>query len=339
MKSKIKLNLLVFELTDACNQQCKFCYNHWKGTDSESLRIASEYSKTKKVLKKIFSQAEISSVSFSGGEPLLASRVHDLALMCRFHKSQVSILTNGTLLTNTDLNIFNQIGVNRIQIPILSSKSHIHDSLTQLLGSWTKCVEATQKILAVSPEKYNAVLVLTKQNIDDIDDTLNFYDQLGVRTVLVNRFNVGGMGRKFKSELELSHKELQESFSKINKFAVLHSIQFHSGVCTPVCVLNPMDYPNITFSFCNTDISVRPITINHQGDIRFCNHSPRVLGNIFERPLKEILVEYFQSDYFNAIPEYCSDCNLLSTCKGGCRAASEQVYDTFSKVDPVVELT
>lgn len=337
MTQKIKLNLLVFELTDACNQQCKFCYNHWKGLDELPQSVISDYAKSKNVLKKVFSQAEVSSISFSGGEPMLFPRIHDLILSARFHKSQISVLTNGTLITDSDLEIFHQLGVHRLQIPILSSDADIHDKLTQLPGSWEKCVATAKKILNTSPDKFNAVLVLTKANLSGLYETLEFYKALGVKTILVNRFNIGGLGRTFKEELELNHTELHQAFSIVNKFASNNPIRFHSGVCTPICVLNPADFPHISFTFCNTDVSVRPITINHQGDVRFCNHSPRILGNVFEKPLYDILYSDNFSAYFNTIPEFCTSCKLLDTCKGGCRAASEQVYQTFSKVDPIVE--
>jgi radical SAM protein with 4Fe4S-binding SPASM domain len=337
MPQKIKLNLLVFELTDACNQQCMFCYNHWKGLDETSQTVKSDYARARKVLKKVFSQAEVSSFSFSGGEPMLFPRIHDLILHARFHKSQVSVLTNGTLLTDFDLQTFQQLGVNRIQIPILSANSSIHDKLTQLPGSWRKCIVSAKEILKTTPEKFNAVLVLTKLNLDGLKATLEFYKELGIMTVLVNRFNIGGLGRKHKDELELTHTELNSAFATINTFASTNNIRFHSGVCTPMCVLNPADFPHISFSFCNTDVSVRPITINHQGDVRFCNHSPRVLGNVFEKSLHNILYSDDYSAYFNSVPEFCTSCKLLDTCKGGCRAASEQVYHTFSKVDPVME--
>ena len=337
MSPKIKLNLLVFELTDACNQQCKFCYNHWKGLDESPDTIISDYSKANKVLKKVFLQAEVSSISLSGGEPMLFPRIHDLILTARFNKSQVSVLTNGTLLTDFDLQTFQQLGVHRLQIPILSSNSAIHDKLTQLPGTWEKCVTTAKKILSITPEKFNAVLVLTKANLVGLEETLDFLKELGVKTVLVNRFNIGGLGRKFKDELELTHEELNEAYTIINKFASDNNIRFHSGVCTPICVLNPAHFPHISFTFCNTDVSVRPITINHQGDVRFCNHSPRILGNVFEKPLHDILYSDGFSAYFNTVPEFCASCQLLEKCKGGCRAASEQVYKTFSRVDPVIE--
>ena len=339
MGQKVKLNRVVFELTHACNQRCKFCYNHWKVTDAPHNTFLKKFdsSKTKKVLQKIYAQASVESISFSGGEPMLFPRIHDMVMFARFHKSNVSVLTNGTLLDDNDLYAFKNLGVERIQIPLLSGDAKIHDILTGDPGSWEKSARSAQKVLAMDPDKLSVVLVLTQQNLFDLDQTLWFYSQLGVKSVLVNRFNLGGEGLKHRAELELSHEELQSAFSYINDFSGKHDMRFFSGVCTPMCVLDPARYPHIGFSFCNKKVSERPLTIDAQGDVRFCNHSPTVLGNVLEQPLSDILENDSKNWYFNSVPDYCASCKKIKLCGGGCRAASEQVYKTFTKVDPLIE--
>jgi len=337
-KKKIELNVLIFELTDACNQNCKFCYNYWKGSDSRYSAETPSYRHIKNVLKTVFKQASVKQISFSGGEPLLQSDIRSLIFYSRLHKTNVSVLTNGTLLDDELIESFFDLGVLRLQIPILSFNPETHNALTQVEGSWNKAVEAARKLIKKNPDRFNAVLVLTKQNLNELTGTLQFYESMGVKTVLVNRFNIGGLGRKFQAELNLSHQELQKAFQEIDDCACTHDLRFFSGVCTPICILNPENYRKIAFSFCNKDISIRPITINYKGDVRFCNHSPRILGNIFEKTLPEILINKEFDDYFNVIPDYCAKCEFLSRCEGGCRAASEQVYDSFAKVDPVVEV-
>ncbi len=337
-KKKSDIGLIIFELTNACNLACKFCYNHWKGSDATNAIIPSNYKQARKTLKTLFSQAEVNSISFSGGEPMLMNRIYDLLLFARMNKANVSLLSNGTLLTDTDLEVFEHLALHRIQIPILSSDSTIHDSITQQSGSWQKSVNAIKKLLSINAEKVNAVLILTRQNLDTLPQTLDLYKNLGVKSVLLNRFNIGGLGRKYKDELELTHDELRSAFAKINNFARNSGIRFFSGVCTPICVLKPEDYPEISFSFCNLNISTRPITINYLGDLRFCNHSPRVLGNIHQKSIKDILSDADQSGYFNSIPSKCAQCEHFYICKGGCRAASEQLWGNFADADPILVL-
>ena len=117
---------------------------------------------------------------------------------------------------------------------------------------------------------------------------------------MVNRFNIGGLGLHNAPELKLSKEELRGVFARVDRVAGELGMIIQSGVCTPMCVLNPDDYPNIRFSHCTTDLSTRPLTVNYNGDVRFCNHSPRVLGNIYEKTIGEIadLVGIGSSSYF-----------------------------------------
>jgi MoaA/NifB/PqqE/SkfB family radical SAM enzyme len=99
-------------------------------------------------------------------------------------------------------------------------------------------------------------------------------------------------------------------------------LRLTSNVCSPICLLNPKDYPNIGFGRCSFDVLRRPIALDINGNIRLCNHSPVVAGNIYEQSLADILY----SDYAYS----------WEKCKGGCRAASEQYSQTLSVEDPII---
>ena len=90
------LDNLVFELTAACNQRCRFCYNYWR--DGASPLPPPDGRLARRTLRKLLSQASVGTLSFSGGEPTLLRNIHDLALHARFKGCQVHVLTNGTLL-------------------------------------------------------------------------------------------------------------------------------------------------------------------------------------------------------------------------------------------------
>lgn len=333
--SKPVLGHLVYELTEACNQNCRFCYNHWRpdGCRKPDKRLAA------RTLRRILSQAEVGSISFSGGEPTLLGNIHDLALRCRFAGCGVNVLTNGTLITEDGIRNFANIGIGALQVPLLSADARVHEHLTGLAGSWEKACGTLRKSMEIlGPEHTAAVLIVTAVNAGGVGESLELYDEMGIRTVMVNRFNLGGNGLKNRSELELDMQTLRTAFRTISDFSLRHpQMHFVSGVCTPICILDPRDYPGISFTTCSTDITDRPITISYSGEVRFCNHSPFVMGNIWERPLQEILADEAVRSRYSAVPEKCSSCRLFNACKGGCRAAAEQVYGRFDAVDPVLE--
>ena len=334
---RAKIGNIVFELTEACNQCCRFCYNYWR--DGSTPLPPPDPALARKTLKTLLSQASVGTLSFSGGEPLLLKNVHDLALAARFKGSKVNILTNGTLLTERALQNFHSIGVGAIQIPLLSNKAPVHEYLTGLRGSWEKAVNSLTRVAALMPKGAYAVLVITKVNAPDIPATLKLIRDTGARGVMVNRFNIGGMGLQHTQELVLDAGTLKRAFADVEEFASANpDMHFVSGVCTPLCLMDPAPYPHVLFTWCTTDFSRRPVTVNYKGDVRFCNHSPYVIGNIFERPIGDILADPETTARYAQVPVHCRDCSLLSRCNGGCRAASEQVYGTFAEADPVLEV-
>ena len=268
---------------------------------------------------------------------MMMPRIHELTLKARFAGANVNLLSNGTIIKDMDIEIMNQIGVGTIQIPILAAEPALHDYTTGLPGSWQKAVDNARKISATKPGWFLPVLIVSKLNAHCVEEILRFYhSEFGATGAMVNRFNIGGLGKLNASELTLAKAELKEAFDVVNKVAGELGMTIQSGVCTPICVLDPVDYPNIMFSHCSTDLSNRPLTVNYKGDVRFCNHSPRVLGNIYDKTIGEIVSESQGDGYFDTIPTTCASCKLWFRCRGGCRAASEQLYGTFDKVDPVL---
>ena len=160
---------IVFELTEACNQCCRFCYNYWR--DGSTPIPAPDPSTARKTLKKLLSQASVGTISFSGGEPMLMRNVHDLALAARFKGSYVNVLTNGTLLTPDAIANFISLGIGAIQIPILSAEASVHEYLTNLPGSWAKATGALRAVAEVLPKGAFAVLVVTAVNAPGIPQT------------------------------------------------------------------------------------------------------------------------------------------------------------------------
>ena len=335
--SKHHIPFVVYEVTDACNQKCKFCYNYWKGGECSVVPAAPNFRLARRTLRRLMRQATLGSLSLSGGEPTLMPRLHDLALKARFTGANVNLLTNGTLLCPSDVEIMDQIGVGCVQIPILAAEPVLHDYTTGLSGSWQRAVDSALRVSAKRADWLLPVLIVSKLNAHCVEDILRFYSsRFGATRAMVNRFNVGGLGLHNALELNLSTAELRDVFERVDRVAGQLGMTIQSGVCTPMCVLNPDDYPNIRFSHCSTDLSNRPLTVNYKGEVRFCNHSPRVLGNIYEKTIGEIVAESQNDGYFDTIPTPCGKCELWARCRGGCRAASEQLYGTFDRVDPIL---
>ena len=68
-----------------------------------------------------------------------------------------------------------------------------------------------------------------------------------------------------------------------------------------------------------------------------CNHSPRVMGNIYHQTLSEILFSDYACSWTDVEADDCCGCLKWDVCRGGCRAATEQIGNALDRVDPVVK--
>lgn len=331
---KLELSNIAFELTDKCNLACRYCYNIWKIPGVERTPFNS-YKKAEKALKQIFKQANIQNVTLTGGEPFVSERVKEIALFCRMEGKTVTVISNGYRGTADDYKSLIAMGIRLFEFPIHSANKEIHDHITLVKGSWEKSLNSVRAVQQLDGYVV-PVIVLTKYNVGVIGETFDFIHSLGLERIMLNRYNIGGCGTADPASVSATHTELRSAFEIANAKADELGLVISSNVCSPDCLLNPSDYPNIMFGHCSPNVLHKPITLDINGNIRLCNHSPVVAGNIFEKDLKEILYSPYAQSWNEIVPAYCSNCNKWNTCRGGCRAASEQCGLGLVHVDPVL---
>ncbi len=330
------LNLphIAFETTDRCNLDCVYCYNIWK-TDAVERTPFNSYRKAIETLRKIFSVADVQYVAFTGGEPFLSERFAEVILFCRMEGKQITLISNGTKGKEKDYKQLIKLGVGLFEFPIHSGQADVHDRMVQVKGSWEKSVASTLSVLKLGG-RVVPVVVITRHNVNQLGETLEFIASLGCRRIMLNRYNIGGRGCNHPLDVSASAEELRQAFQVANTKAEELGLQLSANVCTPICLLDPADYPLISFGHCSFDVLRRPITLDINGNIRLCNHSPIVAGNIYEKELEEILYSDYTAQWEEQIPELCKPCDKWSKCKGGCRAASEQCGQSLAKEDPII---
>lgn len=331
----IKLKYIAFEITDSCNLDCVYCYNIWK-TDKVKGAPFNSYSNAIKTLEKLFSIAEIDYITFTGGEPFLAERFNEVVLYCIMAGKKVSIISNGTQANQQKFKELIKLGVELFELPIHSLQPEIHNKMVQLNGSWEKSTASIKTIMELGG-KVVPVIVITKHNVNKIAETLDYIASLGCSRIMLNRYNIGGKGCENPLIVSATADELRNAFSIANEKVKELNLKITANVCTPICLLNPSDYPLIGFGHCSFNVLERPITLDINGNVRLCNHSPIVAGNIFETDLSKILYSDYTTEWETSIPEFCKPCSQWSTCKGGCRAATEQCTGRLDIEDPIIK--
>ncbi|MBO7142646.1 MAG: radical SAM protein [Bacteroidales bacterium] len=330
---KPKLPLVSYEVTMSCNLKCRFCYNHYKNTGDTPQH--SSYKMADKTLRRIFKVFDVGQVTFTGGEPFTAERFGELVLTARLKGAKVSVISNGNFAPVERYVELTKLGVNLFELPVHSYNPDVHDFMTRVKGSHQKSqsIISALKGQGVTP---TAVLVLTKFNTENVAETIRYIHSLGISQMMLNRYNIGGEGVINPSEIMPSESELKNAFKAISDEALNLKMTVFSSVCTPMCVLNPADYKGIRFSSCSFDITRRPVTIDYLGNLRFCNHSPVVLGNIHTDTPEKIFSNPAAKMWESVVPDYCKECGKFSVCKAGCRAATQQCGMDLDKPDPII---
>ena len=251
--------------------------------------------------------------------------------------SEVTIISNGTIYNESLYSDLIKLGVRVFQIPLHSINEKTHDELTGVAGSHNLALKSI-KFLNSRGIMSVPLMVLTKKNLHQVRDIIKLSMELGCYNLMLNRFNPGGEGIKNVNKLLPSINELRDAFSIANQTASELPVKISSNVCTPWCILNPTDYPELQFSKCNPEASQRPLTYDFKGNIRFCNHSPVSLGNLFNDTWDEITGSHQSKIWEDMQADLCKGCSDLTECNGGCRASAEQYGHTAAHHDILINL-
>jgi radical SAM protein with 4Fe4S-binding SPASM domain len=326
---KIGVRSVHFEVTQACNQDCVFCYNVWKCSDYPEGQQGT--AKTKELIDRILDYRP-QVLTFTGGEPLLRSDLPEL-IRHASKRTNCNLITNGTLMTDDLAAKLVKAGVRMFEFTLLSSDRELHNSLVGR-DSFDGVIEAIATVRAAGGT-VATTFVAMRQNIETLADTIELNVALGVRGMLFNRFNVGGAGIEKAAELMPSVEQLTTALAVADESAAKYGIGISCGVPFPPCVIDRTPYKNVRFGDCPVGTRRAYPTVDPAGNVRPCNHSPTVLGNLFESDMRSILLSNQAQSYATKLPGECDGCEHIRTCRGGCRAAAE-VCGNGCGIDPFV---
>ena len=334
--SPIPQKNLIFEITTRCNHNCQHCYNVWKIPDINYPTDELSFKKIKKLLEKVIPETDCRVFTLTGGEPLLHPDFFRTIEFLNKYDLQLNLITNGTLLTENNIKWLIQHKIDIFELPLLSDKRSVHDSLSGVDGAFDKVTEAIVKI-----RKYGGrvilVFVATKKNIKDLEGVIKIAVALNSQGLMFNRFNVGGIGIKFMDELLPSHEELKEALALANHLSEKYSFGISSSIAIQPCLIDIEQYTNLSFGFCAAGTERSYYTIDPIGNLRICNHTPEILGNLFESSFIELATKEEVRNFVCTLPDNCLDCKIVEECQGGCKAAALVYYKTLRKADPFVE--
>jgi len=300
--------------TEACNLRCLHCYSD---SSPHSISHGLENLTTpewNRVIDEI-SGAGCRRIQYIGGEPFLyGPEIFHMVRHARKKGIQFQeVFTNGTLLTDADIEQLHQYGVH-VAISIYSSRPEIHERITRVKGSFEKTLKNARSIRDKGiPLRIG--LVVMKANQDYFEETLEFigeeFDGRG-RHDIVRACGRACGGEVFPEKLVHLRKILGPEFPKITKDQFLKSRHGH-GCWRGNLSINPNG-------------EVTPCIMERGG----------VIGNIRETPLDGILKGERIRKYWGLSKDQvqiCRDCEFRYGCFDCRPKARGQTGDLYGRGD------
>ncbi len=323
----------VFELTRRCNHDCLHCYNAWKNERPyPAPDTILDTSGTLGLLGKMLDETGARLVSLSGGEPMLREDVFEIVDYLRGRSVTVNLITNGSLLTEDAVRrLAGKIRV--FELPLLSADRAVHDRLSGLTGAFDRATMAMAELKAAR-QIVVGVFVATRLNLAGWRETMELAIALGLDGVMFNRFNPGGTGGRNVALLQADPDALQSALDIAEEVSAKYEMPVNCSIAMPPCLFDTARYKRLTFGFCAAGTDRAYYTLDPVGNVRPCNHSPTILGNIRETSFESMCASPAMKHFVAAHPAFCSGCAIETKCLGGCKASAEACFGDIHACDP-----
>jgi radical SAM protein with 4Fe4S-binding SPASM domain len=116
--------------------------------------------------------------------------------------------------------------------------------------------------------------------------------------------------------------------------------QFPISCSIPIqpCIINTSSFAHLRFGYCAAGTDNAYYTLDPLGNLRPCNHTTTVLGNLLDKPFSELTAPERMASFTAATPDFCAPCKMRQSCQGGCKAAAQVCYGSLSAEEPFLHL-
>ena len=330
---------VILELTYQCNHHCLFCFCPWYAPNSTyPKRRELDLQEWKEVVNRLYAEG-VRSFSISGGEALLKGGMPELVEYIREEglkrgiDNEIVLISNARLMNESYLNLFKRCRVHlSMSLPGYETfREHTGvDNADGVLYWFRKAKEMDLKT--------TVNITVTKKNYYELFRTIALGLLNGASSVLLNRFLPGGRGLQYQDALSLNREQLRGMLDIAEEVLEYGKRYGHVGTEFPKCLIKNIEkYQRINVGTRCAAVKYF-FVIDPAGQIRTCNHSPRIVGNVFDEDMiydKKYWRIFAESLYK---PAYCSNCTDKTLCDCGCREVAHILKGSPKEIDPCLEL-
>lgn len=347
--------VVIWNLIRRCNLTCKHCY-----TTSADINFPGELS-TNEVFTVMddLKSFHVPVLILSGGEPLLRKDIFGIALRAKEMGFYVGLSSNGTLITEDNIDAIDAIGFDYVGISI-DGMRETHDAFRRSEGSFDASLRGV-RLCRERGIKVGLRFTLTQDNVDDFPGMLKLMEDEDVDKFYLSHLNYGGRGnrnRKDDAVHAMTRQVMDALFEKcLERLRSGRPAEFVTGNndADGVYLLNwvrrrfPEHVDTIHArlrQWGGNASGVNIANIDNLGNVHpdtFWWHY--TLGNLRERPFSDIWSDL--SDPLMAglkqsprpVEGRCAACGYLDICNGNTRVRAHQTTGNAWAEDPGCYLT
>jgi radical SAM protein with 4Fe4S-binding SPASM domain len=329
---------VVLEVTEQCPHACRHCYNFWR--DDRAKTIAPNTlgrGAIRDLVRRIKAETLLEQVAISGGEPLLRSDLAGILQDILNEGLTPVVITSGALLTPTRVRRLPREII--LEVTLFGADSRLHDLIVGRKGTLARVIEGVARARRHGCSLVVSVVV-NGLNVHEVGRALELGIALGAEGFLLNRMNLTPPTMR-DADLRMSQAQLQQMLAAAERVAADFDAPISVSVPIPPCVVDPAAFPHLHFGWCPRGGDAAYYTISHDGKLRPCNHSSRVLGDLRTSSFSELTQSASAREFWAPQPTACASCEhpLRDMCRGGCPAASDECYGTRKRWDPIIDTT
>lgn len=324
---------LIAEITHRCPLHCVYCSNPLK-------LVAAKQELSTEEWVRVFREASrlgVLHLHLTGGEPAARTDLTELIAGGRQAGLYTNLITSGIGLSEARLVGLVEAGLDHIQLSFQDSNEEPARWIAGAKGHAYK-VALAEKIRRL-PLAFTVNLVVHRQNLDHIEEMIEFIEQLVPERVEIAHAQYYGWALINRGSLLPTPQQLE------NCMRVVQAAQIrHAGRMRIDCVVP--DYYARYPKACMGGWGRRLMLINPSGQVLPCHAAEIIPGmefdNVRQHPLEWIwrdsaAFQRFRGDKW--MPEPCSSCERKTEDFGGCRCQAFLVAGDPAATDPVCSLS
>ncbi|MCX8119088.1 MAG: heme b synthase [Desulfobacterota bacterium] len=333
--------MVAWELIRSCNLACVHCrassergpYPGELGTE-ECLRVMDEMATLGKPV-----------IILTGGEPLMRPDIFDLARYGTAKGFRMVMATNGTLITEENVEAMKASGIQRISISLDGHDAETHDAFRKVKGAFEGSLRGIE-IAKRHGLPFQINTTVTRANLHLIEKILRLAIDLGAVAHHIFLLVPTGRARELQDQ-EISAQDYEQTLHWFYEQNGQVPLQL-KATCAPhyYRILRQRakaEGRKPSFQTHGLDALTRGCLggisfcfISHTGQVQPCGYLELDCGNVRKQSFREI---WERSPIFRTLRNYdayggkCGRCEFRKVC-GGCRARAHELSGDYMAEEP-----